>query len=129
MSDASGENIIDLGGPEGGRYWRVVSGHPVDHPDAQSAAVHARATGSVGATYNDVKVERVDPEKDKLVKAIEYQAGKALDETLLELTLDLAHRFEAEGVRIDPEDDSVLVLPDGGRMTLTWTLARLEGKS
>lgn len=55
------EKIVDLGAPEGGRYWRVVSDHPIDHPDVQSAAVHARVTGSVGCTYNEAKVERADP--------------------------------------------------------------------
>lgn len=46
--------IIDLGLPAGGRYWRVLeaSGHTgVDA--ARSAAIHARATGSVGATYRN----------------------------------------------------------------------------
>lgn len=52
--------LIDLGGPTGGRWWRVTSDHTADHPDAQSAAVHARVTGSVGATYNDVTVARSD---------------------------------------------------------------------
>ena len=52
--------LIDLGGPEGGRYWRVTTGQSADHPDAHAAAVHARATGSVGATYNDVTVERAE---------------------------------------------------------------------
>lgn len=52
------ERIIDLGGPEGGRYWRVLTDHAVDHPDAQAAAVHAAMTGSVGCTYNDAQVER-----------------------------------------------------------------------
>jgi hypothetical protein len=55
----SAERVIDLGGPDGGRYWRVVSDHGVDDPDAQNAAIHARATGSVGCTYNDAKVERL----------------------------------------------------------------------
>lgn len=49
--------VIDLGGV-GARYWRVVSDHGADHPDARAAAVHARATGSVGCTYNGAKVER-----------------------------------------------------------------------
>lgn len=52
------DRIIDLGGPDGGRFWRVTSDHPVDHPDAHAAAVMARVTGSVGSTYNDVTVER-----------------------------------------------------------------------
>ena len=56
--------LIDLGGPEGGRYWRVTTGQSADHPDAQSAAVHARVTGSVGATYNDVTVERAEAPVD-----------------------------------------------------------------
>jgi hypothetical protein len=54
--------VIDLGGPEGGRYWMVVSDHAADDPDARSAAVHARLTGSVGCTYNDAKVERWSPQ-------------------------------------------------------------------
>lgn len=55
--------IVDLGGPDGGRYWQVVTeGVRADHEDAQAAAVHARATGSVGATYNGVKVERFEPQ-------------------------------------------------------------------
>lgn len=55
-----GEKLIDLGGPEGGRYWRVVSDHPVDHRDARAAAAYARVTGSVGASYNGAEVERAD---------------------------------------------------------------------
>jgi hypothetical protein len=51
--------VIDLGGPDGGRFWRVVSEHTTAHSDAISAAVYARATGSTGATYNDAKVEQV----------------------------------------------------------------------
>lgn len=57
--------VVDLGGPGGGRYWRVTTGEPADHPDAHYAAVMARVTGSVGCTYNDVTVERADaPEGD-----------------------------------------------------------------
>ena len=52
--------ILDLGGPDGGRYWRVVSDHAVDDPDVRAAAVHARVTGSVGCTYNDARVVRQD---------------------------------------------------------------------
>lgn len=52
--------VIDLGGPDGGRFWRVVSEHSPQHPDAVSAAIYARATGSVGCTYNDAKVERAE---------------------------------------------------------------------
>lgn len=52
------DQIVDLGAPEGGRYWRVTTGEPADHPDAQHAAVMARVTGSVGASYNGVRVER-----------------------------------------------------------------------
>lgn len=57
--EPSEDRIIDLGGPDGGRYWRVVSDHTVDHPDARRAAVMARATGSLGCTYNDAGVQRV----------------------------------------------------------------------
>lgn len=45
--------VVDLGEPEGGRYWVVTSGHAPDHPNAIAAAVNARATGSVGATFED----------------------------------------------------------------------------
>lgn len=51
--------MIDLGGPDGGRFWWVVSDHTADDPDARSAAVYARCTGSVGGTYNEARVERV----------------------------------------------------------------------
>lgn len=57
--EADAVAIIDLGGPDGGRFWRVTTGQAVDHPDAHSAAVHARVTGSVGASYNDATVEAV----------------------------------------------------------------------
>jgi hypothetical protein len=56
--------IVDLGGPDGGRFWRVTTGEPADHPDAQAAAVHARVTGSVGCTYNGVTVESADGPSD-----------------------------------------------------------------
>lgn len=52
------QEIIDLGGPDGGRFWLVTSDHEAEHPDAQSAAVHARATGSVGCIYNGAHVTR-----------------------------------------------------------------------
>lgn len=51
--------IIDLGGPDGGRYWRVVSGPAADDPFARAAAVQARLTGSQGATVNGACVRRV----------------------------------------------------------------------
>lgn len=54
---SSVDQIIDLGGPDGGRYWLVTSDHDADHPDALNAAVHARATGSVGCAYNGATVE------------------------------------------------------------------------
>lgn len=64
---ADPENIVDLGGPDGGRFWRVTSGHSANHPNARDAAVMARVTGSVGATSNsvdypddDVTVERAE---------------------------------------------------------------------
>lgn len=55
-----GDKIVDLEGPEASRYWRVVSDHAADHPDARAAAIHARATGSVGCTHNGVEVKRAD---------------------------------------------------------------------
>lgn len=62
MSGDSSDNdrIIDLGGPDRSRYWRVISDHSIDDEDARSAAIHARVTGSVGCTYNGAKVERVE---------------------------------------------------------------------
>lgn len=50
-------NIVDLGGPDGGRYWKVTSGHLANHPDALHAAALARVTGSRGATADEVTVE------------------------------------------------------------------------
>ena len=60
VSEPLDEAVIDIGGPKPSRYWRVTSDHPPAHPDAHAAAVHARLTGSVGCTYNDVTVKRVD---------------------------------------------------------------------
>lgn len=55
-----GPNVVDLGGPDGGRYWRIVSALALDHEDVRSAAVNGRLTGSVGCTYNEAEVERVE---------------------------------------------------------------------
>lgn len=51
--------MIDLGGPDGGRFWWVISGDNSDDGDARRAAIFARCSGSVGGTYNDAVVERV----------------------------------------------------------------------
>lgn len=59
MSTHPNHKIVDLGGPTGGRYWLVVS-DLYNEDDAMSAAIHARVTGSVGATHNGVKVERCE---------------------------------------------------------------------
>lgn len=65
--------IIDLDGPEGGRYWLVTTEHEPEHPDAHAAAVQARATGSVGATYNDATVTAYVPGgTDKLEMVIGF---------------------------------------------------------
>lgn len=58
-TDRPERKILDLGGPDRGRYWRVVSDHAVDDPDVRSAAIYARVTGSVGCTYNGAEVEWV----------------------------------------------------------------------
>lgn len=50
--------VIDLGGPDGGRFWRITSGHVATDKDAHAAAVMARVTGSVGASVNAAVVER-----------------------------------------------------------------------
>lgn len=73
--------VIDLGGPEGGRYWVVVSGHSVNHEDARAAAVHARMTGSVGATYNEARVQSLTcvTEADDRHRAIEWAEENAED--------------------------------------------------
>ncbi len=55
--NASDPHLVDLGGPDSGRYWRVTSGHLATHPDALHAAALARVTGSRGATSNEVTVE------------------------------------------------------------------------
>lgn len=77
---ADAARIIDAGGPEGGRYWRIITDHAADDSDIRAAVTHARVTGSVGCTYNGAKVERVPGPKRPPRTAYESELGEAAED-------------------------------------------------